>query len=170
MQKESFVAEHFEITDAMRSVIGVESDGWPVEFTSTGIRAFARGVGISDAVYYDVASARAAGYANLPAPPTYAGVPIYVPGVTDPVYGLPRTSTPRLDHGLTNILDGGTEYLYDKVPVAGQTLITRSRIVDLEVKESKSLGKMLVVTSEATYADEVSEEIVFRTRSQMIAY
>jgi hypothetical protein len=81
-----------------------------------------------------------------------------------------RSSAPRLDHGLTNILDGGTEFLYDKVPVAGQTLITRSRIVDLDVKESKSLGKMLVVTSEATYADADSDEVYFRTRSQMIAY
>jgi len=98
-------------------------------------------------------------------------VPIFIPGASDPVYGLPtRSSTPRLDHGLKNILDGGTEYLYDKVPVAGQTLITRSRIVDLEVKESKSLGKMLVVTSEATYTDADTDEILFRTRSQMIAY
>jgi len=164
------VAQQFEITDAMRAVVGVESEAWPVEFTSTGIRAFARGVGITDTVYYDVAAAQAAGYANLPAPPTYAGVPIFIQGLNDPVYGLPRSSTPRLNHGLPNILDGGTEYLYDKVPVAGQTLITRSRIVDLELKESKSLGKMLVVTSEATYADEDSNEIFFRTRSQMIAY
>ena len=49
-------------------------------------------------------------------------------------------------------------------------MITRSRIVDLVVKESKSLGKMLVVTSEATFADPDSDEIFFRTRSQMIAY
>lgn len=165
------MAEQFEINDSMRAAVGVESDGWPVEFTSTGIRAFARGVGITDTVYYDVAAAQAAGYANLPAPPTYAGVPIFIPGVSDPTYGLPRQSnTPRLNHGLTNILDGGTEFLYDKVPVAGQTLTTRSRIVDLEVKESKSLGKMLVVTSEATYADEVTNECYFRTRAQMIAY
>ena len=164
------MAETFEITDAMRSVIDVESDGWPVEFTSTGIRAFARGVGIKDPVYYDVAAARAAGYANLPAPPTYAGVPIYLPGISDPLYGMPRTSTPRLEHGLANILDGATEYLYEKVPVAGQTLITRSRIVDLAVKESKSLGKMLVVTTEATFTDPDSDEIFFRSRSQMIAY
>ena len=164
------MAEQFEITDAMQAVVGVESEPWPVEFTSTGIRSFARGVGITDTVYYDVAAAQAAGYANLPAPPTYAGVPIFIPGLNDPVYGLPRSSGPRLNHGLPNILDGGTEYLYDKVPVAGQTLITRSRIVDLELKESKSLGKMLVVTSEATYTDEDSNEIFFRTRSQLIAY
>jgi hypothetical protein len=165
------VAEQFEITDEMRAVVGVESAGWPVEFTSTGIRAFARGVGIADTVYYDVDAARAAGYENLPAPPTYAGVPVFIPGVSDPVYGLPsRSSAPRLNHGLKNILDGGTEYLYERVPVAGDTLITRSRIVDLEVKESKSLGKMLVVTSEATYTDDETGDVYFRTRSQMIAY
>ena len=42
--------------------------------------------------------------------------------------------------------------------------------VDLEVKESKSLGKMLVVTSEATYTHQESGDVYFRTRSQMIAY
>jgi hypothetical protein len=142
-----------------------------VEFTSTGIRAFARGVGIEDHVYYVVDAARAAGYDNLPAPPTYAGVPVFIPGISDPVYGLPtRSNAPRLNHGLKNILDGGTEYIYERVPVAGDTLITRSRIVDLEVKESKSLGKMLVVTSEATYTHQESGAVYFRTRSQMIAY
>src|SRR5687768_18245248 len=55
-----FRSEQFEITDAMRAAIDVESDGWPVEFTSTGIRSFARGVGITDTVYYDVAAAQAA--------------------------------------------------------------------------------------------------------------
>ena len=39
------MAEQFELTDEMRSVIGVESEAWPVEITTTSIRAFARGVG-----------------------------------------------------------------------------------------------------------------------------
>ena len=55
------MAQEFEVTAEMRAAIGVESDGWPVEFTSTGIRAFARGVGIEDHVYYVVDAARAAG-------------------------------------------------------------------------------------------------------------
>ena len=71
------MAEEFELTDEMRSVIGVASEPWPVEITTTSIRAFARGVGYTDARYYDEAAARAAGHAALPAPsvlPRHAGV------------------------------------------------------------------------------------------------
>lgn len=165
------MAEQFELTDAMRAAIGNESDPWTVEFTSTGIRAFARGVGYTDRVYFDVAAAKAAGYVDLPAPPTYAGVPVFIPGDCDSTYGMPvKNNAPKLDHGLKNILDGGTEFIYDRIPVAGETLVYRSSIVDAEVKESKSLGKMLVVTSEARYYHPDTNETYFRTRSQLIAY
>jgi hypothetical protein len=165
------MAEHFELTESMRAAIGPESDLWPVEFTTTGIRSFARGVGYDDPVYFDIEAARAAGYASLPAPPTYAGIPVFLPGKCDSTYGLPvRNNAPKLDHGLKNILDGGTEFIYERVPVAGETLVYSTRIVDAEVKESKALGKMLVVTSEAQYKHPDSGEIYFRTRSQLIAY
>lgn len=165
------MAKDFELTESMRAAIGPESDPWPVEFTSTGIRAFARGVGIEDPVYFDVDAARAAGYANLPAPPTFAGTPVYIPGKCDSTYGLPiRANAPKLDHGLKNILDGGTDFIYERLPVAGETLVYTSRIADAEVKESKSLGKMLVVTSESQYKHPDTGELYFRTRQQLIAY
>jgi N-terminal half of MaoC dehydratase len=144
----------FELTDEMRSVIGVESDPYPSEFTTTGIRAFARGVGYTDPVYFDVAAAQAAGYANLPAPPTYVGVPVFIPGKSDSTYGNPLdTGGRRLDHGLRNVLDGGTSVSYNRVPVAGETLMFTSQVANLEVKESKGLGTMLVITSKQTFRD-----------------
>src|SRR5438105_1142576 len=56
------MAAEFELTDEMRAVIGVESKPWPVEVTTTSIRAFARGVGYTDLRYYDVGEAQAAGH------------------------------------------------------------------------------------------------------------
>ena len=160
----------FELTDDMRAVIGVESSPWPVEFTSTGIRGFARGVGYTDPVYYDVAAAQAAGYANLPAPPSYGGIPVFIPGKTDDRYGGPlATGQPPLRHGLKNVLDGGTEHHYVRVPVAGETLSFTSKVANLEVKESRALGTMLVITSESTYLDSAGD-IVFTTRGQGIFY
>ena len=154
----------------MRAAIGVESRPYPTEFTTTGIRSFARGVGYTDPVYFDVDAATAAGYTNLPAPPTYLGIPVYLPAKSDSRYGQPLdTGAPRLHHGLPNVLDGGTETFYERAPVAGETLLFTSKVADLELKESKSLGKMLIITSESTYRDG-SGAVVMRTRGQGIWY
>ncbi len=147
------MAADFVLTDEMTSVIGVESEPYPTEFTSTGIRAFARGVGYTDPVYFDVEAATAAGYANLPAPPSYLGIPVFIPGKCDPTYGQPQSRGPRLSHGLPNVLDGGTTVTYNRIPVAGETLFYTSQVSALEVKESKALGRMLVITNTQTYRD-----------------
>jgi N-terminal half of MaoC dehydratase len=163
------MADSFEITDAMRSAIGSESPQWPVEFTTTGIRGFARGVGYTDPVYFDVEVAKAAGYASLPAPPTYGGIPVFIPGKCDNTYGFPLGGNVRIEHGLKNLLDGGTEYNYVRVPVAGETLMQSSKVADLEVKTTKSLGTMLLVTSEGTFVDSTGA-VVMTTRGQAIYY
>ena len=58
------MAEQFEITDEMREAIGVESPPWIYEVTTTSVRAFARGVGYTDPVYFDVEAAQKAGYSS----------------------------------------------------------------------------------------------------------
>jgi hypothetical protein len=163
------MADSFEITDAMRSAIGIESPQWPVEFTTTGIRGFARGVGYTDPVYFDVEAAKAAGYASLPAPPTYGGIPVFIPGKCDNTYGFPLGGNVRIEHGLKNLLDGGTEYNYVRIPVAGETLMQSSKVADLEVNTTKSLGTMLLVTSEGTFVDSTGA-VVMTTRGQAIYY
>src|SRR5689334_23683123 len=83
------MAEHFEITDAMRALIGKESPPWTYEVTTTSVRAFARGVGYTDPVYFDVEAARRAGYRSLPAPPTYLGTPVFIPGKSSDTFSGP---------------------------------------------------------------------------------
>ncbi len=58
------MAENFEITDEMKAKVGKDSSPWTYEVTTTGVRAFARGVGYTDPVYYDVEAAKKAGYRN----------------------------------------------------------------------------------------------------------
>src|SRR5499427_1646801 len=77
------MAKEFELTDDMRKAIGSASPPWTYEVTTTSVRAFARGVGYTDPVYFDVEAAKRAGYRNLPAPPTYLGTPVFVPGRSD---------------------------------------------------------------------------------------
>jgi hypothetical protein len=119
------MAADFELTDAMRAVIGVESEEWPVEVTTTSVRAYARGVGYEDPVYYSIADAQAAGYASVPLPPTFPGTPVFVPGKSDKTFSGPKSGGPSLNHGLKNVLDGGTELIYERPLVAGDNLVMR---------------------------------------------
>ena len=164
------MADEFELTDEMRAVVGVESEPWPVELTTTSIRAFARGVGYTDKRYYDEAAAKAAGHDALPAPPCYLGTSVWIPGESDPTFSGPRNSGPSVRHGLKGLLDGGTEVVYERPLEAGDKLFMTSKVSNLEVKESKGLGKMLVVTSEQTFTEQDSGDVVMRTFAQAIFY
>src|SRR5919107_2994790 len=106
----------------VRGHIGQESEPWLYEVTTTGIRAFARGVGYTDPVYYDVDAAKAAGYESLPAPPCYLGTPVYVPGRSDETFSVPTGTGPRPRFGLEHVLDGGTEAIYERTLVAGDVI------------------------------------------------
>ena len=164
------MAAKFDITDEMRAVIGVESEPWTYEVTTTSVRAFARGVGYTDPVYFDEDAARAAGYRNLPAPPTYLGTPVYLPGQTDPTYSTPRVTGPRLAHGLPNVLDGGTDTEYFADICAGDVLTASSVVVNLETRDGRTLGVMLITTSETTWRRVESGEVVAKQRAQAIFY
>jgi len=163
------MAEKIEITDAMRALIGVESKPWTHEVTTTSVRAFARGVGYTDRVYYDVAAAQAAGYRSLPCPPTYLGTPVFIPGESSDTFSGPKDDGPTLDHGLPNLLDGGTETEYFADICAGDTLTVTSSISDLAVREGKTTGQMLIVSRETRVVNQ-DGELVARQRGQAIFY
>ncbi len=163
------MAQEFEITDEMRAQIGRESSPWTYEVTTTSVRAFARGVGYTDPVYYDADAARKAGYRNLPAPPCYLGTPVFLPRQSSDTFSGPARGRPMLDHGLKGLLDGGTETEYFETICAGDTLTAVDRLADLQVRESRSLGKMLIVTNEATYTNQ-NGKVVAKQRSQAIFY
>ncbi len=163
------MAKEFELTDEMRARIGHESPPWTAEVTTTSVRAFARGVGYTDRVYFDVEAAKAAGYRNLPAPPTYLGTPIFIPGESDNTFSAPRSARVGINHGLKGLLDGGTETEYFADICAGDTLTVVSKIAGLDVRMSPSLGKMLLMTTESTYTNQHGT-LVATQRGQAIFY
>jgi len=163
------MAEQFELTQEMKDKIGWKSQPWTYEVTTTSVRAFARGVGYTDPIYFDVDAAKKAGYRNLPAPPSYLGTTVFIPGQTDDTFSFPPGYSPEIDSGMTGLLDGGTEVEYFDTICAGDTLTAVNRLTDLSVKESKSLGKMLVVSTEATYKNQ-DDKVVAIQRSQIIFY
>lgn len=163
------MAEKIEITDEMRAVIGIESEAWTYEVTTTSVRAFARGVGYTDLVYFDVEAAQAAGYRSLPCPPTYLGTPVFIPGQSNDIFSGPKNTGPGIKHGLPNLLDGGTETEYFGDICAGDTLTVTSQISDLSVREGRSTGQMLIMTNESTYTNQ-NAEVVAKQRGQAIFY
>lgn len=167
------MAQSFEITDEMRSLIGHESAPWTYEVTTTSVRAFARGVGYTDPVYFDLDAARKAGYASLPAPPTYLGTAVFIPGQSNDTFSGPKASGPQLnprDYGLNGLLDGGTETTYERPIVAGDVLTVTSKLSELATRESKGLGVMLITTTESTYRDASDGSLVATQRAQAIFY
>jgi hypothetical protein len=163
------MAESFEITDEMRGVIDIESSPWTHEVTTTSVRGFARGVGYSDLVYYDEAAAKAAGYRSLPCPPSYLGTPIFIPGECSDTFSGPKETGPGIDHGLPNLLDGGTETEYFADICAGDTLSVTSKVSDLSTREGKSTGTMLIVTRETNVMNQ-DGQLVATQRGQAIFY
>lgn len=163
------MAKKIEITDEMRAVIGIESEPWTHEVTTTSVRAFARGVGYTDLVYYDEAAAKKAGYRSLPAPPTYLGTPIFIPGKSSDTFSGPREGGPSLKIDLPNLLDGGTETEYYADICAGDTLTSSTKVSDLQIRESKTTGQMLIVTRETTCINQ-DGKVVAKQRGQSLFY
>lgn len=163
------MAKQFELTDEMRAAIGQQSAPWTFEVTTTSVRAFARGVGYTDRVYFDEEAARSAGYRSLPAPPTYLGTAVFIPGRSHEIFSSPVEDQPHVPHGLDNILDGGTETEYFEDICAGDTLIGVTRVAGLDVRESKAIGKMLIATTEMTYTNQYGRTAAIQ-RSQVIFY
>lgn len=163
------MAEKIEITDEWRKVIGVESAPWTHEVTTTSVRAFARGVGYTDLVYFDEAKAKAAGYRSLPCPPTYLGTPIFIPGVCSDTFSSLRNTGPSIDPGLPNLLDGGTETEYYADICAGDILTVTSCISDLSVRKGRTTGEMLIMTNETKVVNQ-DGELVATQRSQALFF
>ncbi len=151
------MGETFEITEEMKAKVGKESPPWTYEVSRSAVRAFARGTGYTDPIYYDIDAAKAAGYRDLPAPPTFHGTPVYIPGKSEETYSTPLECdvTITLEPGqLPNIMDGGTEYEYFDQICAGDTLTSVAKMASLDTKITSSGKTMLIQSLEFTFTNQ----------------
>jgi acyl dehydratase len=118
------------------------------------ILEFARAVRSLSGVHYDLQHARAAGYRDIVAPPTF----------TDCVShwsGGDATEVPLaagLD--LTRVLHGEQRYRLHRPVVAGDVLTVRRRITDARTKPARGGGEMTLVTLMSEFLDESGEPVV----------
>jgi len=135
------------ITDEMKAVIGRESEPQTVEVDRTAIRMFARAVGHTDPVYYDVEQARKRGYRDLPCPPAYLGTPVFHPA------GAAPSPFAGFKSPFKRVLNGGTEVEYFEDICAGDVVTSTTKIANLSERQA-SLGPMLIIQSETTYRNQ----------------
>lgn len=122
------------------------------------LRSFAKAIGEDDPVYVDVESARAAGYADLPVPPTFLfSLEL---GRPDPQRVL------RLcEVDLRQVLHGEQGFVYHRVAVAGEELLFVPSMVDYYEKRNGALRffvRQTLVTSGDDAIAELRNVIVVR--------
>ncbi|HXH21890.1 MAG TPA: MaoC family dehydratase N-terminal domain-containing protein [Dehalococcoidia bacterium] len=152
------------ITDEMRASIGREGPPTIREVSRTGIRMFARAVGHTDPIFYDVEEAQKRGYRDLVAPPGYLGTPVFNPRVAGE-QAAPR----RRPGGMTRGLNAGNEYEYFDVICAGDVLESRSRTVDIQ-ERTGSIGPMIITTTETVFTRLSDGKVVAKGRGTGISY
>ena len=124
----------------------------PVELNH--VRDFARAVGEDNPVFFDAEVAEQHGFPNVVAPPTFT---------TTQIFQVPREQRERqlganLDYG--RVLHGEQEFVYKRLPVAGETLKGRMYISRDFTKEGKRGGSMRFVTYESVFTDEAGDEVL----------
>jgi len=88
------------------------------------VREYASAVGESDPLYIDVEAARAAGYADVVAPPMFAVVysaPAIGPALADPEVGIDFAA----------LVHGGQELVWGPPVVAGDEITTEAAVKDI---------------------------------------
>jgi acyl dehydratase len=130
------------------ALIGTTSG--PVEFDveKGAIRRFAEAIGDENPLFLDSAYARAHGYANVLAPPTFPTT-----------FRLPFPV--RFEASRT--LHGEQQFTYTRPLVAGETVRCASRLVDVYEKHG-SLGAMTFIITETT-GEDLEGNPVFMGRS-----
>jgi acyl dehydratase len=94
------------------------------------VREYANAVGETNPVHLNLDAARAAGYADVVAPPMFAVVysaPAMAPAVLDPDVGI----------NLAMMVHGGQEFVWGKPVVAGDEITTTAAVKDISERDGK---------------------------------
>jgi len=137
-----------------RSHIGLESEERCIEVERGQLLLFAKAIGATDPIHSDDAAARAAGYAALVAPLTYAVVlATLAPQETGSMeaIGIDRMRA----------LHGEQSFSYHQPICAGDRIRIRSRISDIYEKKGGALEFVIYDTELVNQRDELA--VAFRT-------
>jgi acyl dehydratase len=112
------------------------------------VREFARAVFASNPIYLDAAAARAAGHADVVAPPTF-------PVVVQELTLAQLLAEPDSNIDFSRVVHGDQRFTYSRPIVAGDELTAT-----LSVTSVKTLGGHSMVTSESVMTDATGDHVV----------
>ena len=112
------------------------------------IREFARAIGATDLEYHDPEAARAIGYPDVVAPPTF-------PVVVAMAAGNQIVADPALGMDYTRVVHGDERFAYARPVVAGDSLVCVSR-----VEEITQRGGHDFITTRTDVSTEGGESVV----------
>ena len=120
------------------------------------IREYATAVGETDPLYSDVEAARAAGYADVVAPPMFAVVysaPAVGPAILDPDVGI----------DFARMLHAGQELVWGPLVVAGDEITTTASVKAISVR-----GEMAFYVFETVSENQKGEVVCTGTWTQIV--
>src|SRR3954469_15553897 len=120
------------------------------------IREYALAVGETNPVHLDVEAARAAGYADVVAPPMFCvvyGAPAVGPGIFDPDVGI----------DFAMMVHGGQEFRWGAPVVAGDEITTTASVKDVAERGGKGF-----YVFESRSVDQAGEEVCVGTWTNIV--
>lgn len=123
----------------------------------TRLQFFAKAIGEKNPVYVDLAAAQAAGYADVPAPPTFLFAAELDSGANDQLLT-------DLDIPLAKLLHGEQSFRYLQPVCAGDTVTVQSTITDIYDKKG---GKLEFAVKDSKVTNQ-REELVAELRTVLV--
>ena len=139
------------------AVLAREFDEFELVVERGKIREFALALGLEDPVHTDLAAARAAGYGDLVAPPTFTRQFWHENEANDPM--------PHLGFDPKRRLHGEQEWEFHQPVVAGMVLRGRNVIVSTREREGRRGGKMTFVVVETRFVDQTGDLVQVARRT-----
>lgn len=120
------------------------------------IREYAHAVGETNPVYLDLEAARAAGYADLVAPPMFAVVysaPAIAPALFDPAVGI----------DFAHMVHGSQEFAWGAPVVAGDEIVTTATVTSISAR-----GEMTFFVFESVSENQRGETVCTGTWTNIV--
>lgn len=136
-----------------RELIGTSSAPWVVEVERGAIRRFAEAIGDDNRLWRDADHARAQGYRDVIAPPTFP-VSFVMPGIPPWWEGLDRKRFLAGEHG----------FAYERAITVGDVLTLRMTLLDVARKEGRS-GSMDLMLQEVRGVDAAGQDVFAHRRT-----
>jgi hypothetical protein len=126
----------------------------PFEVERGRLRFFARTIGLTDPIYFDLDAARRAGHRDLPVPPTFLSNSLELE-LPDPLGWLSA-----LGGDLAKTTHAEQGFIYHAMAYANDRLVLRRKIVDVYTKKNGAL-EFVVKQTDVMRGDEHLAEIRF---------